>query len=179
MTFKEFAREHNLTITYSPTGKGKGSDPLEFYVLLHHGEKLIWSGSYTLGIGIIEREAQKLAKSSARRLYGLVEIRRELLKPLPSNRRRTESSNYYRVLREAAKTIPDLVTVDMVLESLQMDVSESDMAFEDWANEYGYEPDSLKAYRVWETCNNYRRTLRSGLGETLFETFLKVSDEND
>jgi hypothetical protein len=60
---------------------------------------------------------------------------------------------------------PDAVTV---LSSLLMDASSVENAgasFEDWANEYGYDPDSRKAEKIFRACIDQTVRLREFLGD--------------
>jgi hypothetical protein len=64
----------------------------------------------------------------------------------------------------AGKPIPAPLLRD-VLHSLVLDAGAIDYAcFEDWASEYGYETDSIKALRMYETCRDIGLKLRTMLG---------------
>lgn len=63
-----------------------------------------------------------------------------------------------------------------VLPSLQLDAGDADQPFEDWAIELGYDPDSRKAYKIWEACQAIRHTLRKHLGETVFNEFMGLEE---
>ena len=60
-------------------------------------------------------------------------------------------------------------TIETILCSLQLDSGGELCNFEDWADEYGYDPDSRHAYKVWESCVNTRKQMRTFLGEAWSE----------
>lgn len=55
---------------------------------------------------------------------------------------------------------PKKPVLDDVLYSLIMDSSASDMSFEDWCNDFGYETDSRKALQTYLDCQNNAHKLR-------------------
>ena len=54
------------------------------------------------------------------------------------------------------------------LDSLKADASSAADDFESWADEYGYDTDSRKAYATWEACRKVRRDLIAFLGHALY-----------
>lgn len=60
-------------------------------------------------------------------------------------------------------------TLDDVLSSLLLEGAALDQHFEDWAADCGYDPDSRKAYGVWEECCTIGRKLNSALGREAVE----------
>ena len=64
-------------------------------------------------------------------------------------------------------------TVD-VLDCLASDAASIENAgsFEEWASEYGYDPDSRKALRTFEVCSEQARALRKFLGHAAYKTLL-------
>lgn len=61
-----------------------------------------------------------------------------------------------------------------VLDCLASDASgfENAGSFEDWANEYGYDYDSRKAERIYETIERQAKRLKKFLGESLYNKIL-------
>ena len=51
-----------------------------------------------------------------------------------------------------------------VLEGFAIDAWALDLTFEDWADEYGYDEDSRKAYRTWEKWRKLGREFLAVLG---------------
>lgn len=68
--------------------------------------------------------------------------------------------------------------VDDVLGCLALDAAVLDCgAYEDWASEYGYEPDSRKGEQVFNECRRIALELRAVLGEPAFSELLKMPEE--
>lgn len=44
--------------------------------------------------------------------------------------------------------------------------------YEEWAGEYGFDPDSRKGYAVYETCRKQSERLKRFLGDDAYETLL-------
>jgi len=67
-------------------------------------------------------------------------------------------------------------TLEDTLESLSLDGSSYDNSrgFEDWAAEYGYEPDSRKAEKIYKAVKRQQDQLERLLGEEAYAEFLKV-----
>jgi hypothetical protein len=56
-----------------------------------------------------------------------------------------------------------------VLSCLVSDSYGLDQPFEDWASDLGYDPDSRKAEKIFNTCKKQTEKLKRFLGEKLFE----------
>jgi hypothetical protein len=67
-------------------------------------------------------------------------------------------------------------TVVDVLYCLYADSASADQPFEDWADEYGYDADSRRAYATWEAVNRQLGQLAAFLGAELLAEFLTVSE---
>ena len=68
--------------------------------------------------------------------------------------------------------------IDDILASLALDAGAVDYAdFDQWASEYGYEPDSRKAFRTYKACLDVGLKLRAGLGETIFNRVRELASE--
>lgn len=69
---------------------------------------------------------------------------------------------------DSTPIMPDPVDVmySLVMDSSVLDYSE----YEDWAAEYGYDPDSRKGESVYRECLKLALKLRSGIGESGMET---------
>lgn len=66
-------------------------------------------------------------------------------------------------------------TASDVLNCLALDASgieSSAGTFEDWCDEYGYDPDSRKAERIFNECLEQTQRLRQFLGDEAFEALL-------
>ncbi len=73
---------------------------------------------------------------------------------------------------------PVLPSIEMVLECLQSDarMHEDTASFEEWAKEFGLDPDSRKAHVSWEVELRQSRELKRLLG-TNWEEFLELEEE--
>lgn len=60
--------------------------------------------------------------------------------------------------------VPNKPRVVDVLECLLSDASSSSQSFEDWCNDYGYDPDSRKAYATWTAVETQTDALKLLLG---------------
>jgi len=60
----------------------------------------------------------------------------------------------------ARKHPPELVDI---VQCLLMDSAGSDLPFAEWAGDYGYSDDSIKAKAIWEKCNDIRRWLERAI----------------
>jgi len=63
--------------------------------------------------------------------------------------------------------------VESVLSCLASDSSALDQDFENWASDLGYDPDSRKALRIFETCKRQAIRLEKFLAQELFDLLLK------
>lgn len=61
-----------------------------------------------------------------------------------------------------------------VLNALASDSAGFDNArsFEDWASEYGYDPDSRKAEKIYRVCERQAAKLKNFLGDDLYQVLL-------
>jgi hypothetical protein len=62
-------------------------------------------------------------------------------------------------------------TAHGVLDCLLSDASAGEQTFEDFADEFGYDQDSRKAYATWESCVKMAERVRTFLGDA-FEEYL-------
>jgi hypothetical protein len=68
------------------------------------------------------------------------------------------------------------IRIEDVLLSLQMDCSGWFEAFEDWAQDLGYDSDSIKAKGIFDACQDIARAMRRGLGADVFEKFQELEE---
>jgi hypothetical protein len=66
--------------------------------------------------------------------------------------------------------------VDDVLDSLLSDAQGGGQTFEDFCMEFGYDPDSRKAERIWRACQLVAKNMKRLLGKD-YESFL-YADRN-
>lgn len=188
--FEAFAARHGITLTaqHIPARTdGFGQDngdrpaPVHFHVILTMGNRTLWSGEYSVGIGHAEAYARENLNRC--RAIGGAKFVDQVRHPLPYGKRYLPSADYWthcralyvRAVERQGKpdgpkrTYPYVLTAAEILLSLQMDVASSDQPFPDWAADYGYSDDSIKARKVWEACNDTRRALQSALGDAWAE----------
>ena len=65
-------------------------------------------------------------------------------------------------------------TAEDVLDCLASDASSADQPFEEWASDYGYDPDSRKAERIYQVVVKQRAALERFLGPELFAELLEA-----
>lgn len=195
MTFEEFAKRHNVTIESTPIdrrsrplGMGGNDDwdktAIHNAVALKIGDRLLWQGEYSRGIGHAEAWARDPNRKEWRRVIdretgesrmdwrayrGSIRMATGW-EPLPYGKRYRPDAEPLQKLRAlyAAKVPP---TVADVLESLRCDISESDQPFSDWAGDLGYSDDSISAKEIWETCNDIRRAFQRAMTAEQFAEF--------
>lgn len=77
-------------------------------------------------------------------------------------------------LPKTGKPLPPPSIVDTIW-SLLMDSRSADQGFESWAGDLGYDPDSRKAYKIFEACQKERCFLLECVGpeglEKLYQLF--------
>jgi hypothetical protein len=64
-----------------------------------------------------------------------------------------------------------------LLYCLKMDSSAASMSFEDWASDFGYDTDSIKALATYNACCDNAKKLRLALGTALYSELMDT--END
>lgn len=139
--------------------------------------RTLWAGEYSVGIGIAENWAKKnKAKFHLASLGGRgFDVYSALCKPLPPNRYYRADSPYWEGIRAGWVKHAGPDVADILL-SLQLDAASADQPFADWAADYGYSDDSISAKAAWESCNDTRRALQSGLGRILWAEFLELQE---
>lgn len=74
------------------------------------------------------------------------------------------------------------ITPPAIGEVMQSLISDSDVldygGFDDWAENYGYDPDSRKAESIYRACVEIATKLRAGLGQSLIEEIRLVAQFN-
>lgn len=185
MTYDEFVTVHGITLTATPlasrTDGAEGFSPnaMHYQCALEHKGRTIWAGQYSAGIGIIEQWARLQPRSKVPAEFsswgGHFNLWEALRKPLPYGKRYRNDSEYYAGLRAMAAKHWRPSPQD-ILTCVAMDSAGCDIPFTDWAPDYGYSDDSIKAKRIWEACNDTRRALRDGLGQDLFFELMECEE---
>jgi hypothetical protein len=141
---------------------------MHYMTTLMMGDKVIWHGEYSVGIGFAERWAEKNPWKAERRTGWY---------KLPYGQRFRKDSKIWDKLRKVAAPhcAPDAYDV---LCSLHSDAILSDQPFADWASDLGYDDDSIKAKAMWEACNDTRRTLMLNMGNA-WDVFINQTCDGD
>ncbi len=184
MTYAEFCKKHDIKVSAcvgSLTLLGRseewGATATHHMVTLSAGDRVIWSGWYSMGFAHAERWARKnVHRVSAQAGCYSVDVADLLRNPLPFGKRHNPEGRYVTAVRKSAVKWmkPDVANVLM---SLAMDSRDSDQPFEDWAPDFGYDTDSRKALEIWNACNDIRRALNSGLGDELMNELTECEEE--
>lgn len=67
-----------------------------------------------------------------------------------------------------------------VLSAYASDVEYGAESFEDFADTFGYDADSLRAFRTWEACKEARRKLYDFMeSEAMWEDFLSIRESEE
>ena len=184
----EFAEQHGITITAKPVSSRPDSDSGmdakwnreadHFFVTLDRlpsgfeadrPTQVLWSGYYSTGAAHPEHWARDNAKSLGYR-------ERMALRELKTSKRTSLHAEQQRETLRAAYRKAAPLKVSDVLYSLQMDSMNWECLFEDWAGDYGYDTDSIKARDIFESCQRTAKTLRGILGAALFEQFQNLEE---
>jgi len=181
MTYKEFAAKHGLSLDLAPLAARSDSEfcasdlspePVHFeFVLRDSKGRVIYSGEYSQGVGIAEHWARRNKTQFVRFPRTL-----ELLKQPHSWRKPIRCDAQYwadirhvytrAVLKDSRQGGDEILPAWELFESLCLDAMGSDVCFSNWACDLGYSSDTIKARRVWETCNEIRRALNGAFGYT-------------
>ncbi len=92
-----------------------------------------------------------------------------------TERRETVSSSMVRDQIVAAFRNAAPVDLANVLLTLQQDAALADQSFESWCSDTGYDEDSRKAYKIYESCRDLFFSLRNGFGAR-FDEFMGLEE---
>ncbi len=136
-----------LAVLSGPMGEVKDNWPCIAYdVELQRKGRRVWAGPYNLGIGHVKEPKLNPWEKGLRHMG--------------------DKQKAYRAaeLAKAQKVSPKLADV---VHSLLLDGSPAfdGLSFEDWASEYGYSDDSIKAKEAYDTCLQTGLALRRAFNE--------------
>jgi hypothetical protein len=161
----------------SPRGEidGDGWPHIAYTVTLsRHGREIIIT-PYRLGVGHVRAEDWGAALRHEWRLSASTATIARTLKARPGAQLADKlawarAAAEVAGLRKIAPTLPD------VLHSLLLDGAAQfdNLTFEDWAGEYGYDPDSRKAEAIFDTCVEIGRKLAQGIPGGELETLKEI-----
>lgn len=186
MTPEEFVKAHNVTLTthlvdrrydrYDDQQRHKLA--IHWHITLMIGDRVGWRGYYSHGIGYAEqwitRRPKTVKERNAQHKFKLVHGTKAY--PLPWNKRYPDDSDIIRDLRAAYGSAVTPSPAE-VIQALQLDAGNSDQSFEDWCYEFGMNPDSIKDKRMWETCNDTRRSLKAAMDPIAWSDFESMQEE--
>lgn len=196
MTFKDFVAKYNVALSAvyntAPVLEADATkydkSALHYVVTLLYGpadaKRTLWVGPYRMGFGYVDRWADKTkfeAKLFSGRYFGVswTEPDRFAVEQYFKARKARKPFDYAArgVALLRAYVGPKLEPcAEEVLACLQLDVGGCDVAFEDWAADIGYDPDSRKAFAMWNTCNNERRALQRNMPAEMYADFLACEE---
>lgn len=188
MTFKEFCEAHRIAVaecthTGHEDSKGQGYSVRHYnYSLsLRRGEPSpvetrIGVHQYGIGEGILEqwaRDTNAIAPRATPRDHDAVRYGKHL-----------EASGYRSVRGAAGRAYLDAVArqyqpeVTDVLQCLTSDAQSAQNAgsFEEWARDFGYDPDSRKAEKAYRGCVDQALALQRWLGLELYQQLLACEE---
>ncbi len=162
-----------LAVLSGPRGEVKDKWPCIAYdVELQRNGRRVWSGPYSLGIGHVtwpkEHVLDRVFHPATRGLTAdeenvcRIHARGQLVKQTPEGSL-TEARAAAK-LAKFQKVSPKLADV---MHSLLLDGSPAfdGLSFEEWASEYGYSDDSIKARATYDTCLQTGLALRRAFNE--------------
>lgn len=130
---------------------------------------------YSMGLGNVQQWAEKdrFCKQQAMRGGDSIAYAFKPNRTIHSERLRESI-----LIRAKDRMKPDF---SGLLESLQMDCSgvENTRTFEEWADEFGMDPDSRKGEKIYKACQETSANMARVLGESLYQEFLNVQEEED
>lgn len=177
--YKAFANKHGLTIKCKgvnsrPDSNFDASNMCHFNVSLfmqkphesneyENPKNLVWQGFYSMGFA----HAESWAKKNTRRIHSW-STRNVLIHPLPYGKRMRDDSEYCIDVKRAF-TKYGCPKIEDILLSLQMDAQYCDVPFNEWARDLGYSDDSINAHKIWNDCNDIRRSLNNYMPESFWK----------
>ncbi len=172
-TFQEFVQKHN-GITLDPVVQQairpyKDERPYDHVVTLRHRDKLL-TIKYSMGCGLLEKQSGS-ASANTGMFFGSGKWR-PCSRPIQLRTVHDveQFQHHYR------PQLPDLADI---LQSLCLDADAlvNHYTFEDWASEFGYDEDSIKAKAIYDQCIKQSRELQQLLGLTLFNELIKCTED--
>ncbi len=129
---------------------GKPTKALHYDVIFRNGDRELWRTNYSMGVGHIPGYSETEYPSERAHMEQVA---------ISSGRIASARDKFWR----GKKILPKLADVIYCL------VSDADVLnysnFEDWANEFGYDPDSRSAEKTYKQCLDSALSLRTLLGE--------------
>lgn len=195
MTFKQFALNHQIaaTATFDKaepqtnqfTGKPSDRPEHQFYrfnVVLDYGGDLL-PVNYGVGSGILAQfyaVAKRPAYAPSLGMGTAPDLARRLPWLIHKNSRTIDEQEAVTSGLQWAKShyVPEPADVLM---SMAMDAYGLDycLTYEEWADEYGMDPDSRAGERTWQHCREQTAELRNWLGCERFAELLECTEEDE
>ena len=138
--------------------------------------EIVWSGFYTVGSGHALTWARDGFKTRAGKADSIARNawRQMHKKPDYAGRGLTVAdAAKLETVRERFHAVAPLDLAD-ILESLQMDSSDWESTFDDWADSLGMDTDSRSAESIYRACQDTAKNLRAAFGAEAFERFLNL-----
>lgn len=185
--FVPFSKSRNAT---EKDDRGNPRRSLNWQITLVHNERDIMTTDYSAGIAhcpsyskpvpsnwqgskrswqptVCEWECEN-GFEAALQPFGHADFRRKAKPRTQADLDAYKKAEYFAIEPKAAD----------VLCSLALDAGVLDYrSFEDWALEYGYEPDSRKAETIYRACMEIALQLRAGLGDRLMSALQEAAQD--
>lgn len=161
----------SLVIASGPRGTVRDNDwpCIEYTVQIMHRHKPVWTGEYRLGVGHVK--PGKGMPFSVQ--YRLTASEESLLMTWQSKPRAQflNKQLWADTAAKLAKIQKVTPTLNDVCSSLLMDGAAffDGQRFEDWASDFGYSSDSIKAKETFETCDKIGREFARALSRDQVE----------
>lgn len=182
MLTKEFIDTHGITmeskvVESNPSPFMSDNEMIHFQCVLVKGEKKSEDISYSMGLGNVETWAK-----TNTRCKGLYRHRQDpqagdLAKAFQPRRSMYHDKLRQVIMEEAQKRMTP--PLPGLLECLAMDSQsvENVRCFEDWADEFGMDTDSRKAFECYELTCKTTANLAHFMGESVFQEFLTIEED--
>lgn len=186
-TFKQFASRNNIDmdilIIPARSDGFMNDSAVHFHVTLTTGGNLIKSFYYSCGALCFDA-AIKRNWNSVKRVDKNNHGHGPIIKSYPeftrlAGAKLTERGQeaFNGIAREAARIMGQkALNVEDVLNSLAMDSMGADESFSDWADNYGYDTDSIKAKKIYDSCVETMHALKNSLGYAKFNELLECEE---
>ena len=164
--YNEALTEDGYTIETTVIGANREDDwfYFEYSAVIKRNGKLVYScPSYRMGVGHVD--TKKLSVRSGFRWGDLQVAAEHVFNGRTLKVKEVQLSVYQKVVTHFPKALKKPTLAD-VLNSLVLDGSAylDAQRFEDWAGDFGYDSDSIKAKRIFEQCDETGRALVQALG---------------
>lgn len=180
MTIQEFIELHKLTLSFvrinvrtDRTGNEWDKEAFHYLVtIVGNDEEKAYTFQYSMGSAHVEKIPYGKLTIGQRFMAGLTRGQKDYDNVPPPHVKRSISLWQAEAQKVLYKPKPPQLAE--VLDSVALDCSSIDNArdFEDWASEFGYDTDSRKAEKAYDTCRDAFKSMESLLGRDGLRTLM-------